>query len=183
MEPTSVPTYSTEIGTSRSTTGSTFTTAGGGGAVAREASPQPAAVIATSPISETPSRARTSIMWRFPMRSREGQSGVSSGAEGGRSGESFRIDRSAPLRRRRRRPRGPRRPVSRRAPPPPPPFLTLRVASRRSPHIIRRVQVFETQRADSLHLGDVLPRFGPVEMGRACLPPLDPFGCNDPRIH
>src|SRR4029450_4203408 len=97
MEPTSDPTYSTEIGTSRSTTDSTFTTAGRGGAVARdaspphagddppspaeiapprsptdstfttagggvavarEASPQPAAAIATGPISETTSSPR-----------------------------------------------------------------------------------------------------------------------------
>jgi hypothetical protein len=62
MEPTSDPTYSTEIGTSRSTTDSTFTTAGGGVPVAREASPQPAAAIATGPISETTSSPRRSIM-------------------------------------------------------------------------------------------------------------------------
>src|SRR2546421_5389663 len=62
MYPTRVPTYSTEIGTSRSTTGSTFTTAAGGAAVARAASPHPAAVITTSPISETTSSPRMSIM-------------------------------------------------------------------------------------------------------------------------
>src|SRR2546422_3164144 len=74
MYPTRVPTYSTEIGTSRSTTGSTFTTAAGGDAVARDASPHPAAVITTSPISETTSSPRMSIMRRL----------LSSGAEGKR---------------------------------------------------------------------------------------------------
>src|SRR5712691_5639532 len=50
MYPTSVPTHSEEIGTSRSTTGSTLTTGGGGGPAARDESPQPAAatVIAAS---------------------------------------------------------------------------------------------------------------------------------------
>src|SRR2546425_10524127 len=74
MYPTRVPTYSTEIGTSRSTTGSTFTTAAGGDAVARGASPHPAAVITTSPISETTSSPRMSIMRLL----------LSSGAEGKR---------------------------------------------------------------------------------------------------
>src|SRR5438874_2605384 len=76
MYPTSVPTYSTEIGTSRSTTGSTFTTAAGGDAVARDASPHPAAVITTSPISETTSSLRLSIIRLL----------LSSGAEGKRTG-------------------------------------------------------------------------------------------------
>src|SRR5437773_5814041 len=74
MYPTRVPTYSTEIGTSRSTTASTLTTAGGGAAVARDASPHPAAVITTSPISETTSSPRMSIMRLL----------LSSGAEGKR---------------------------------------------------------------------------------------------------
>src|SRR6266581_838252 len=72
MYPTRVPTYSTEIGTSRSTTGSTFTTGAGGAAVARDASPHPATVITTSPISETTSSPRMSIMRLL----------LSSGAEG-----------------------------------------------------------------------------------------------------
>src|SRR2546427_9643224 len=50
MYPTSVPTYSTDIGTSFSITGSTLTTGVGGGAAAREASPQPAAAAAVRPI-------------------------------------------------------------------------------------------------------------------------------------
>src|SRR2546425_4415272 len=74
MYPTRVPTYSTEIGTSRSTTGSTFTTAAGGDAVARDAAPHPAVVITTSPISETTSSPRMSIMRLL----------LSSGAEGKR---------------------------------------------------------------------------------------------------
>src|SRR5438876_10540125 len=52
MYPTSVPTYSKVIGTSRSTTGSTLTTGAGGGAAARDASPQPAATAAIRPISK-----------------------------------------------------------------------------------------------------------------------------------
>src|SRR6059036_436841 len=76
MYPTRVPTYSTEIGTSRSTTDSTFTTAAGGDAVARDASPHPAAVITTSPINETTSSPRMSIMRLL----------LSSGAEGKRIG-------------------------------------------------------------------------------------------------
>src|SRR6059036_3285942 len=74
MYPTRVPTYSTEIGTSRSTTGSTFTTAAGGDAVARDESPHPAAGIIASPISETTSSPRMSIMRLL----------LSSGAEGKR---------------------------------------------------------------------------------------------------
>src|SRR2546429_7533115 len=74
MSPTSVPTYAPEIGTSRSTTGSTFAAAAGGDAVARDASPHPAAVITTSPISETTSSPRMSIMRLL----------LSSGAEGKR---------------------------------------------------------------------------------------------------
>src|SRR5438876_9827654 len=61
MYPTRVPTYSTEIGTSRSTTDSTFTTAAGGDEVARDASPHPAAVITTSPVHESTRSARLPI--------------------------------------------------------------------------------------------------------------------------
>src|SRR5437588_5178776 len=50
MYPTSVPTHSAEIGTSRSTTGSTLTTGAGGGPAARDASPQPASVAAITQI-------------------------------------------------------------------------------------------------------------------------------------
>src|SRR5437870_142693 len=57
MKPTSVPTYSTVIGTSRSITGSTLTTAAGGGAEARDW-PQPAAAATIRPISKPVSRVR-----------------------------------------------------------------------------------------------------------------------------
>src|SRR5439155_4274483 len=130
MYPTRVPTYSTEIGTSRSTTGSTFTTAAGGAAVAREASPHPAAVITTSPISETTSSPRMSIMRLL----------LSSGAEGKR------IHSQA----------------------------DLGAASLADP--------FPVEHRGEPERGRACPRSAHNRRHR-CLPPLDPFGCNDPRNH
>ena len=59
MKPTSVPTYSTVIGTSRSITGWTLTTAAGGGAEAPDRW-QPAAAATIRPISKPVSRVRRS---------------------------------------------------------------------------------------------------------------------------
>src|SRR5438093_10887794 len=129
MYPTRVPTYSTEIGTSRSTTGSTFTTAAGGDALARDASRHPAAVIPTSPSSETTSSPRMSIMRLL----------LSSGAEGKRIHSPTSAQLASPIR-------------------------------------------FLSSTAVSPSAGGLPTKARTIDDIAAC-PPLDPFGCNDPRIH
>src|SRR5205809_3791371 len=61
MYPTSVPTHSAEIGTFRSTTGSTLTTGAGGPPVARDVSPQPAPKVAITAINRLLARERATL--------------------------------------------------------------------------------------------------------------------------